>query len=85
MQVSIHAGSSFNVHTKLRIALDLYIPVFLSATRIVSSAYFHGMGILFAMQYFPNYIHLSIWSIHKAFTRAGFWVVGAQSVKYTHL
>ena len=39
----------------------LYLP-----SKIVSGAYFHRRGLSFAMMYFLNYIHLSIWSFYKA-------------------
>ena len=39
----------------------LYLP-----SEIVSGAYFHRRGLSFAMMYFLNYTHLSIWSFYRA-------------------
>ena len=45
---------------EVRISRMIYV-----LPEVVRSAYFHGRGVFFAMQYFPKYSHFSLWSSYK--------------------
>ena len=64
MVYEIGIGFEVDLGTEIREACISWMIYVLP--EVVSGAYFHWRGVFFAMQYFPKYSYLSLWSFYKA-------------------